>query len=102
MVFGSLLVPQGFGGSYTLLQWKEGLSITLVDDSNGGHHSSGSGSTNDSMWRGQGSIRGQDGQEIAWWVETADGKSATFVLDEQAYDLTKGTLFLVCWAALIP
>jgi hypothetical protein len=32
IISGSLLAPEGFGGSYTLLQWKDGLSISIVDD----------------------------------------------------------------------
>ena len=95
MIYGPLIVPEGFGGSYTLLQWKEGLSISIVDDSPGGHQSSGSGSTEDLVWRGQGSISSQNGQEITWRVETEDGKTAKFFINEQAYDLTQGTLFLI-------
>lgn len=93
--FGSLMVQENFGGSYTLLQWKEGLSISIVDDSQGGHHNAGSGSTEDPVWRGQGSITGRNGQDITWRVETTDGKTAQFFIDEQPYDLTKGTLFLI-------
>jgi hypothetical protein len=47
MISGPLLVPEGTGGSYTLLRWNEGLTITLVDDSQAARHSSGTGSTND-------------------------------------------------------
>ena len=95
MIFGTFIAPEGFGGSYTLLQWKEGLSISIVDDSQGGHQSSGSGSTEDPVWRGQGSISSQNGQDITWQVETKDGKTAKFFINEQPYDLTQGTLFLI-------
>ena len=95
IIFGSLIVPEGFGGSYTLLQWQEGLSISIVDDSQGGHHNAGSGSTEDPVWRGQGTITGQSGQDITWRVETTDGKTAQFFIDEQIYDLAQGTLFLI-------
>ena len=95
MIFGTFTAQEGFGGSYTRLQWKEGLSITIVDDSQGGHQNSGSGSTEDPVWRGRGSISSQDGQEIAWRVETRDGKTAAFFIDQQSYDLTQGTLFLI-------
>jgi hypothetical protein len=87
--------PEGFEGSFTLLQWNEGLSITIVDDSQGDHRSSSSGSTEDPVWRGRGSIRGQEGQDITWRVETTDGKRALFFLNEQSYDLSQGTLFLI-------
>ena len=92
--FASLTTPEGFGGSYTLLQWKEGLSISIVDDSQGAHESSGSGSTEDPVWRGQGSISSPNGEVIAWRVETTDGKTAKFFINEQSYDLAQGTLFL--------
>jgi hypothetical protein len=95
MVSGPLLVAEGTGGSYTLLRWNAGLTITLVDDSQVGRHSSGTGSTNDSVWRGQGWVRGQDGHDVRWRVETTDGKSARFLLNEQPYDLREGTLFLI-------
>jgi hypothetical protein len=95
MIFGILSTPEGSGGSYTLLQWEEGLSISIVDDSQGGHESSGSGSTEDPVWRGQGSIGSANGEGIAWRVETTDGKTAQFLINEQPYDLTQGTLFLI-------
>lgn len=95
IIFGTLIVPEGFGGSYTLLQWKEGLSISIVDDNQGGHQSSGSGSTEEPVWRGQGSINSQNGQDITWRVETKDGKTAKFFINEQPYDLAQGTLFLI-------
>lgn len=95
IIFGSLISSEGFGGSYTLLQWKEGLTISMVDDSHGGHQNSGSGSTEDPVWRGQGSISSQNDQDITWRVETKDGKTANFFINEQPYDLTQGTLFLI-------
>jgi hypothetical protein len=94
IVSGPLLIPEGTGGSYTLLRWNAGLTITLVVDSQAGRQCSGTGSTNDSVWRGRGSIRGQDGHDVRWRVETTDGKSARFLLNEP-YDLREGTLFLI-------
>ena len=95
MIYGTFIEPEGFGGSYTLLQWKEGLSISIMDDSQGAHQSSGSGSTEDPVWRGKGSISSQNGHDITWQVETTDGKTAKFFINEQPYDLTQGTLFLI-------
>ena len=95
IIFGTFTATEGFGGSYTLLQWEEGLTITIVDDSQGSHQSSGSGSTEDPVWRGQGSIGSPNGQDIMWRVETKDGKTAAFFINEQLYDLTRGTLFLI-------
>lgn len=95
ILFGTLITPEGSGGSYTFLQWKEGLSISIIDDSQGGHENSGSGSTEDPVWRGQGSIRSENGQDISWRVETTDGKTAKLFINEQSYDLAQGTLFLI-------
>jgi hypothetical protein len=95
IIFASLITSEGSGGSYTLLQWKEGLSISIIDDSQGPHESPGSGSTEDPVWRGQGSIRSESGQNITWHVETTDGKKAKFFINEQSYDLAQGTLFLI-------
>lgn len=95
MVFGSLAVPEGLVGSYTILQWNEGLLISVIDDSQGAHESSGSSSTEDPIWRGQGSIGSENGQIVTWRVETTDGKRARFSINEQPYDLAQGTLFLI-------
>ena len=94
-IFGSLIVPEGVGGSFTVLQWKEGLTVVLVDDIEGEHTSSGSGSTEDSTWRGQGSARAADGRQVSWRVETTEGKTAAIVINEQKYDLEQGTLFFI-------
>lgn len=95
MISGSLITLEGLAGSYTILQWREGLSISIVDDRQGSHESSGSGSTDDPIWRGQGKISTENGRGVTWRVETTDGKTAQFYINEQAYDLTEGTLFLI-------
>lgn len=92
---GTLITPEGFGGSYTLLQWKGGLSISIIDDSQGAHDSSGSGSTEDPVWRGEGTIHSEKGQDIPWRVETTDGKTAKLFINEQSYNLAQSTLFLI-------
>lgn len=94
-VYGQIHVPDGFGGSFTALRWKEGLTILLIDDIGAGHESSGSGSTEGSIWRGQGGAVAADGRDVSWRVETADGKTASFFINRQAYDLAQGTLFLI-------
>lgn len=94
-VYGQVLVPEGFGGSFLVLQWKEGLSIVLVDDIDGNHANSGSGSTEDPIWRGKGAATAADGRQVSWRAETTDGKTAAFFLDGQSYDLAEGTLFLI-------
>jgi hypothetical protein len=94
-VYGQVDAPEGFGGSFLALRWKEGLTIVLLDDIEAGHESSGSGSTENPIWRGQGGAVAADGRQVSWRAETTDGKTASFVIDQQAYDLAQGTLFLI-------
>ena len=79
----------------TLLAWKEGLRINLWYDITGNFHTSGSGSTSDPIYKESGYAQAADGRQVNWQVETADGKSATFSIAGQPYDLAKGALFLV-------
>lgn len=79
----------------TLLTWKEGLRINLWFGFTGNFHTSGSGSTSDPVYTETGYALAADGRQIDWRIETSDGKSAAFSIAGQAYDLAKGTLFLV-------
>ena len=79
----------------TLLAWKEGLRVNLWFDFTGNFHSNGSGSTSDPIYKETGYAQAADGRQVNWQIETADGKSATFSIAGQPYDLAKGALFLV-------
>jgi hypothetical protein len=94
-VYGQMHVPEGFGGSFTVSRWKEGLTILLIDDIAAGHESSGSGSTEGPIWWGMGGAVAEDGRDVSWRAETTDGKTTSFFINRQAYDLTQGTLFLI-------
>ncbi len=94
-VYGQVHVPEGFGGSFLALRWKEGLSILLLDDIAAGHESSGSGSTEGPVWRGQGGAVAADGRQVSWRAETTNGITAAFFVNGQAYDPAQGTLFLI-------
>jgi hypothetical protein len=94
-VYGQVDVPEGFGGSFTAWRWNEGLTILLLDDIEAGHESSGAGSTESPIWRGQGGAVAADGRQVSWRAETTDGKTASFSIDGHAYDLAQGTLFLI-------
>lgn len=94
-ISGGFTEPDGFGGSFVVLQWPDGLNVVLVDDVEGEHESSGSSSTEDPVWRGQGASRAADGRQVNWRVESTNGQTGTFFIDEQAYDLEHGTLFLI-------
>lgn len=94
-VYGQIHVTEGFGGSFLALRWKEGLTILLVDDIAAGHESSGSGTTEGPKWRGQGGAVAADGRDVSWRAETTDGKTVSFFINGQVYDLAQGTLFLI-------
>jgi hypothetical protein len=97
-ISGSLLVPEGTGGRFSILRWPNGLNIILVDDIVSGDYegsASGNGSTEDPTWRGEGWTRAADGREFYWRVETTDGKTTAFFINDQAYALEQGTMFLI-------
>ncbi len=94
-VYGQVHAPDGFGGSFTALLWREGLTIVVGDDIAAGHQNSGSGSTENPVWRGQGGALAEDGRAVSWRVETTDGKTGSAFINRQAYDLAQGTLFLI-------
>jgi hypothetical protein len=43
----------------------------------------------------EGYAAASDGRRVDWELESADGKTASFRLNGQPYDLSRGTLFLV-------
>jgi hypothetical protein len=87
------------GGTYqqascSFLRWKEGLRIMIWTDlTSVGNH--GSGSTTDPVYRLEGEAVSQDGQRVEWRVETSDGKTAQFWIDDVAYELADGSLFII-------
>jgi hypothetical protein len=83
------------GGRFAVLQWKEGLTVVLVDDIDGGYGVSGSGFPGGPAWRVESAPRAADGRQVSWRVETTDGKTAAMFINEQEYDLVQGTLFLI-------
>ena len=79
----------------TLLIWKEGLHMALWFDIADTATSGGSGNTSDPLYHERGTVSAADGRKVEWTVDTADGKSATFSIGAQTYDLARGTLFMV-------
>jgi hypothetical protein len=79
--------------SYAFLRWKEGLAITIWYDSS--ESPRGSGSTSDPIYRYQGYAESPGGHRFDWEVQTADGKTALFKIDDTSYDLADGGLFIV-------
>jgi hypothetical protein len=80
---------------YVFLRWKEGLKIMIWHDVLGSGEGKGSGSTTDPVYRYRGYAESLDGHRFDWEVQTADGKTALFKIDDTRYDLTDGRLFIV-------
>jgi hypothetical protein len=81
--------------SYVLLRWAEGLSVMMWFDSYGVVFTSGSGSTDDPIYRGSGHFEANDRRRVEWQLETEDGITAKFKISDTTYDLSKQTLFLI-------
>jgi hypothetical protein len=82
-------------GHYSFLWWQEGLRLMIWDDVDGNHGYSGSGSTEDPVYRGAGAVEAADGGGYTYELETTDGQTASFTLAGDVYDLANGVLFLV-------
>ena len=82
-------------GHYTFLWWQEGVRLMIWDDVDGNHGYSGSGSTDDPVYRGAGAVEAVDGSGYTYELETTDGETASFTLAGDSYDLANGALFLV-------
>lgn len=83
------------GSYYSLLHWKEGLRVLLIDNVTGSHAHSGSGSTSGPIYRESGEIASQEGLAYRYELETPDGKKAKFSIAGKPYDLTSGQVFLI-------
>jgi hypothetical protein len=81
--------------SYTFLHWKEGLRVMIWYDITEDVGSGGSGSTSDPIYRLEGHASAPDGRRVDLRLETADGRTATYSINGQRYDLSRGALFLV-------
>ncbi len=83
------------GMNIMFLRWKEGLKVLFVDDVEGGHRSGGSGSTEDPVHTKTVTAGSPETGGYECRLETTDGKSAICQINEQDYDLSKGTLFVI-------
>jgi hypothetical protein len=81
--------------SYLFLHWKEGLRVMIWFDVAENVSSQGTGSTTDPIHRQFGYATASNGRRVEWQLETADGKTATFSINDQPYALSGGQLFIV-------
>ena len=92
--------PSAAGGvlgqaSYAFLRWEEGLSIMIWSDALESGEGSGTGSTVDPIYRYHGWAVSRGGPRFDWEVQTADGRTARFEINDTSYDLSGGSLFLI-------
>jgi hypothetical protein len=81
---------------YSYHHWKEGLAILFWHDSvGGGEGCTGSGSTEDPVYRLECDVESEDGQSFSWKVHTQEGVTADIWIEDQSYDLSQGNMFLV-------
>lgn len=76
--------------------WEEGLAILIWHDfTYGGEGCSGTGSTEDPVYRLECTVESIDGRSFSWQVHSRDGITADMWIDGQKYDLSQGTMFLI-------
>jgi len=81
--------------SYTLMKWKEGLTLMIWHEALASSNNHGSSSTESSVYTLEGYTESEDGIRIEWHLETSDGKTAQFAIDNTSYDLSEGSLFII-------
>jgi hypothetical protein len=85
--------------SYTFLKWDNGLAVMLVDQCDA-HQMSGSSSNGKPDQRNGDAHRWDKDSDqwkvgYEWQLETADGQTATFTINNVEYDLSKGAVFRI-------
>jgi len=76
--------------------WEEGLAILIWHDfTYGGEGCSGTGSTEDPVYRLECTVESMDGRSFSWQVHSRDGITADMWIEDQPYNLAQGTMFLV-------
>ncbi|MHC4374800.1 MAG: hypothetical protein ACYSTO_11650, partial [Planctomycetota bacterium] len=84
------------GARFSYHYWEEGLAILFWHDFVRGEEGcTGSGSTEDPVYRLECDVESGDGRSFTWKVHTQDGMTAEMWIDGQRHDLTQGNMFLV-------
>ncbi len=84
------------GVIYSYHYWDEGLAILIWHDySYGAESCSGTGSTEDPVFRLECSVQAQDGRRFQWEVHTSNGVTGEMWIDGDRFDLDQGALFLI-------
>lgn len=79
--------------SYEFYRWEESLALMIWHD---GIKSSGcESSTDQSRFSMKCHAISVDGHRFEWYLETNDGETADFSINEQSFDLAEGNLFII-------
>jgi hypothetical protein len=81
--------------NFEFLTWREGLTFLWVDDLSGTGDSSRTGESSGDFYYDAGSAWNDDGARYEWRLDTPDGKTATFRINDKEYDISQGTLFVI-------
>ena len=88
--------PPGDQVTYSYHYWNEGLAILIWHDSSAGSEGcSGSGSTEDPVYRLECTVQPLDGNPFEWTVHTSDGITADMWIDDEPIDLSQGNMFVI-------
>ena len=85
------------GGSYSYHHWEQGLAILLWQDTSygSGESCSGTGSTDDPVYRLECNVHGPEGRNYSWKANTTDGVTGEMWIEDQPFDISRGAMFLV-------
>ncbi|NIM95599.1 MAG: hypothetical protein GTO18_18020 [Anaerolineales bacterium] len=87
------------GVGYEFFHWEEGLAVMIWHDAAQSSSCDSSGSTSSPTHVVRCHAISKAGIRFDWHLETDDGKTAVFTINEAAYDLTNGALFIVTTAS---
>ena len=75
------------GGSYSYHYWEEGLAILLWQDTSfrTGETCSGTGSSDDPVYRLECNVHGPEGRNYSWKANTMDGVTAEMWIEDQPF-----------------
>jgi hypothetical protein len=77
--------------TYEFACWQQGIHVAIVDDL----VADGKGGSRADFYSHAGSKQDPHGARYEWRLDTADGKTATFRINDKEYDLTEGSLFVI-------
>jgi len=83
---------------YEFFHWQEGLDIMIWHDAISSGTCNSSGTTDNDTHLVQCQAASENGFDFFWQIETNDGRTAQFSINNQPFNLADGTVFLVTTA----